>query len=171
MMAVQEKASRVAARANIVDVRLFKTSAELSGIPNSDNRLAWSLHVKPAADYSEGDSYSIIHVDYEIQIEEVRASADPAEDESDGHELATISFQFGALYELDTEGLESPIEPDEVLAYARSGAMDTLFPYAREYVHDVTMRLGLPPLMMSIRYAAFASSSHKKDEHESVPNS
>jgi hypothetical protein len=147
------KALRVAARATILDVRLFRTSAELHSIPTKDSRLTWSVDAKPSVEYSEGDDYSIIRIDFEVSIQEEPGSGDPDDDSED---LADLSFQFGALYTLDTKDLDSPIEPEEISAYARSGTLDTLFPYAREYVHDVTMRLGLPPLVMGIQHAVIS---------------
>lgn len=153
MEPVPEKAFRVAARATILDVRLFKTSAKLHSIPTKDSRLVWSVHAKPFVEYSEGDDYSIIRIDFEIDIQEEQGSGDPA---AESERLADLSFQFGALYSLDTKDLDSPIEPEEISAYARSGTLETLFPYAREYVHDVTMRLGLPPLVMGIQHAVIS---------------
>lgn len=158
-----QNASRVAARASILDVRLFKTSAELHGFPNADTHLAWSLEVQPIIEYSEGDAYSVMRVNYEVEIGQQHESAQPDEESDDSEVLAAISFQFGALYRLNIEGLDSPIKADEISAFARSGVMLALFPYAREYVNDVTMRLGLPPLVINIEHIALSETTDKEE--------
>lgn len=150
------KAFRVATCATILDVRLFRTSAELHGIPSKDAHLVWSVHAKPSVEYSEGDDYSIIRIDFEVCIQEEHSSDDADDEDDDSENVADISFQFGALYTLDIKDLDSPIEAEEISAYARSATLETLFPYAREYVHDVTMRLGLPPLVMGIQQAVIS---------------
>jgi preprotein translocase subunit SecB len=147
-------ASRVAQRANIRDIRLFEASAELKGLANSD-QLQWDLGVAPEAHYSPGDNYFIITVAYKVTIEEPEDS-NAKKDEGDTEEIATISFRFGGLYELDNGTADQEdIKEEEVEAYARTRAVLALYPYAREYVQNVTVRMGLPPLVMD--FAPFSA--------------
>ena len=39
---------------------------------------------------------------------------------------------------------------EELNAYAISTGQYALYPYAREYISDLTMRLGLPPLTIGV---------------------
>jgi len=123
---------------------MFSSTFELKDIPG-DEALSWDLEVTPTADYSSGDEYFVITLYFLVKI--VAMAADKKET---ADSVADIAFQFRSLYSLDLSEEEHPVEEAELNAYARSVAMLTLYPYAREYVHQVTARLGLPPLLMNL---------------------
>jgi preprotein translocase subunit SecB len=150
-ISVQETAARVAARANVVDVRMFQSAVELVNIPSGDAPLSWDLEVTPSAEYTDGTDYFIVKINFSVQInnnDESSAREGTQNDESE--KIANIAFQMGALYSLDLAKNDSPVLESELSAYAQSSGMLTLYPYAREYVHGVTGKLGLPPLLMSV---------------------
>ena len=120
------RAARVAARSEILDVRMFKSSADLANIPAGQSDLAWDLEVRPTAEYSAGDDYFIVRISYGIQVTEQDESAEHADEPT---QVASISFDFGALYKLDNEGLDSPIDPAEVDSFARTSSMFSFYPY------------------------------------------
>jgi hypothetical protein len=151
---ISPEASRVAERANIREIRLFETSAELKSF-TTESPLHWDLGITRSTQYKQGDPYFVITIEYEITIEKLNdPSVEGAGDDSE--EVADISFQFGVLYELEPDSSNHEITSEEVEEYAKTAAAITLTPYAREYVHDVTMRMGLPPLVMDALPSFFA---------------
>ena len=151
------KGTRVAKRANIRDIRLFESSAELKDL-SGPGRLQWDLDVTPDVSYSDGDDHFVITIFYRIEIE--RAD-DSGKFEKDGRaaEVAIISFRFGALYDLRPDSRSHKIKREELDAYAKTCAISALYPYMREYVHDVTIRMGLPPLIMDVHPSPSAVES------------
>jgi hypothetical protein len=167
MKKVTKEADRVAKRANIRDIRLFETSAELKDL-SSVGELQWDLDVTPDVRYSDGDNYFVIIILYKVEIERAEDSGRP-EEENKPPAVANISFRFGALYDLEPDSAGQKIRHEEIDAYARTTAIFTLHPYAREYIHDVTIRMGLPPLIMDVHPYLF-SSRHTvlKDQQDSA---
>jgi preprotein translocase subunit SecB len=155
-------ASSIAERANIRDIRLFETSAELKGF-NTAGSMQWDLNVTPVAHYNVGDSYFIVMISYAITIEKADESSTGATDE-ESEEVATIAFQLGAFYELKSDDPNRELNTDDVDEYAKTTAMVTLYPYAREYVHDITMRMGLPPLVME--FLPFSVELHARPRRD-----
>jgi hypothetical protein len=151
---ISQEASRVAERATIQEIRLLGTSTELKSFA-SRGPFQWELRVSPALDYNQGDQFFVVTIAYEAAIErpaDPNAEGSDKEGNSDSNpeEIADISFQFGILFELEREGSDPEISREEVEEYADAAATIVLSPYVREYLHDVTMRMGLPPLVMDI---------------------
>lgn len=145
---ISREASRVAERANIRDIRMVETSTELKSF-TTEGPLNWDLKVSPAAHYEQGDQFFVLAVEYRVTIEKPDNSTEEDPDK-EPEEIADISFQFGVLCELEQDGSGSEISSEEVEEYADAAAMIILSPYVREYLHDTTMRMGLPPLVMDI---------------------
>jgi hypothetical protein len=145
---ISRLASRVAERVSIRDIRLMETSAELKNF-STDGPLSWDLGISSSAHYKPGDSYFVLMIGYQVTIEKPEDSAVEEADKS-SDEVAEISFQFGVLCELELQESSSEITKEEVEEYGDATAKIILSPYVREYIHDVTMRMGLPPLIMDI---------------------
>jgi hypothetical protein len=157
---ISRKASRVAEHLNIRDIRLIETSTELKSF-SSAGPFQWNLKASPSVHYEQGDQFFVLTVGYHVTIEK---SEEPNAEDSDKRsekvdvedadekpeEVADISFQFGMLCELEQESLSSQINREELEEYADAVAIIVFSPYVREYLHDVTMRMGLPPLVMDI---------------------
>src|SRR5262249_55110462 len=94
----------------------------------------------------------VVRINFAIAIAEPEDSPDSEapDEETEEHPVTRITFELCALYEIDLEEDDEPVKEPELTAYARSSGMFTIYPYAREYVHDVTSRLGLPPLVMDV---------------------
>ena len=45
---------------------------------------------------------------------------------------------------------DTPLEEDELTAHGATTAKFLLYPFIREYIHDITGRLGLPPLTIGV---------------------
>jgi len=140
-------ASRVAEHTNIRDIRLASASAELKSFA-AEGPFTWDLDISPSAHYQEGDRFFVLAIGYAITIERPD-DADGEESDKKPEEVAEISFQFAMLCELDEESASS-ITREAVEEYTDAAAKIVLGPYVREYVHDVTMRMGLPTLVVDI---------------------
>lgn len=147
--------SHVARYAKIRDIRLFEASSELKDF-TIENPLQWDLEINSSTQYNQGDAYFVVIMGYVITIEKPddpsteAADGESESDESESEDVADISFQFAALYTLELDGSTHEITPEEVEEFAATVTASALAPYAREYVHDVTMRMGLPPLVMDV---------------------
>jgi hypothetical protein len=110
------------------------------------------LEVKPQTAFEPGDEHFVVQCDYTLTVEE----ASDGDDET--NELVTeISFQFAALYLLDMADGAQPPSTDEVTAFGQSTGAFALYPYARAYAQDVTVRLGLPPLTLGVYHVPIES--------------
>ena len=145
---MSREASRVAKRTNIRDIRLIETSTELKSFTN-EGPFTWDLKISPSVQYDQGDQFFVLSIAYQVTVER---PDDPESEDSDTkpEEIADISFQFGILCELEQESSSSEISREQVEEYADAAARIVLSPYVREYIHDVTMRMGLPTLVMDV---------------------
>jgi Preprotein translocase subunit SecB len=143
-------AARVAGCADLHDVRLFGVGANLE-TPVVEGELSYTL--------SSDVSYQtlgepvvrtvIVTGEYEVTVLESNESADDAADEGDDEtdKVAEVRFTLAALFsipELDED--EEPFSVEEYEAFAGTTGQFALYPYAREFVSDVTSRMGLPAL-------------------------
>ena len=145
----QQQAARVAARADIRDVRLFETTAKLIRPPEPSSRLSYRLKSDAAVEYDNGESF-VVRVSYQLAI--VEESPDGEDDPFNDPQaaIAEIEFEQGGLFELEMREHDGPVQTDELKAYAVSTGQFALYPYARQYVYDLTGRLALPPLTISV---------------------
>lgn len=140
----REIAARVSARADIVDIRTLKISAQLESQPTQSHGLIYSMSNNVEAEYEEGDSHFVVSVSYSIDIEE--SLIDPEGGNESEQMIARISFAHAALFSLEIRASESPPTAEEVEAFASTTGQFALYPYAREFVSMITARLGLPAL-------------------------
>ncbi|PWU48922.1 SecB chaperone [Micromonospora globispora] len=159
MFATQRAASRVAARAEIRDVRLFRASVELDRFPSTGSRLGWSLDTDVAVEREEGDDAFILRSKYLVRVVETgHGTAEPElvvddsqeDSDADENQIVELSFEFAALFGLEMRQGDEPVDDSELQAYAFSTGQFALYPFAREYIYDVTGRLGLPPLTVGV---------------------
>lgn len=161
---ISREATRVAERVNIREIRLIGTSTELKSF-TSVGPFQWDLIVSPGVNYEQGDRFFVLTVGYRVTIERPDDS-DTDEPDKKPEEVADISFQFGMLCELEQESSSSGISLEEVEEYGDAAAQIVFGPYVREYLHDVTMRMGLPPLVMDI-LPSFAGEVPERADTES----
>jgi hypothetical protein len=142
----QRKAARVAAMADLRDVRLFKASVDFGRFPQGSQPLSWNLEMTPTATFDDGADYFILEIEYVVEISEVGIDL-TAGDESPG--IGSISFKLAALYDLHAPPKKPQPTVEELNAYAKTSGTMAVYPYAREFVQNMTSRMGLPPLTLS----------------------
>ncbi|NMM23740.1 MAG: SecB chaperone [Phycicoccus sp.] len=157
-------AARIAGFAEIADVRLLSSSFDLTRFPDGEHRLSWSLEVQPKTDFELGDEHFVVQCDYTLTVEEA-----PNGDDETNELVTEISFQFAALYVLDMADGAEPPSADEVAAYGQSSGAFALYPYARAYAQDVTVRLGLPPLTLGVYRIPIGSPEEAVVPKRTVP--
>ena len=153
-LVIQEQAYRINARAEVRDVRMLSAQIELNEMPSPGGSLTYDLDSEPEVQYSAGDDFFVVRVNYRLVIRDVEkcdnessekdSSADPE------NRIAEIVFSLAGLFALSMrEG--DPLPADEELeAYSLTTGQLLLFPYAREYIYDSTGRLGLPALSVAM---------------------
>jgi hypothetical protein len=157
LLAAQQEAARIAARTQVRDVRLFGTSAELGRFPGEAVRLRWSLDtdVEVERDEDDGNSF-VLRSKYSLRIVQVPTAAAIREDEeadsAEGEDdlVADIKFEFGALFSTTLRDGDEAITDEELRAYSLTMGVFAMYPYARQYIYDITGRMGLPPLTVGV---------------------
>ena len=147
--AAQQKAARLAGITDIRDVRLMKGSAEIIKLPVDDPFLEYDFHSEAVVEYEPGEGSFVVRGTYQVFI---RSSPTPNfenDSQTAASPVAKIEFEHAALFVMDMEGNEPP-QPEELNAYAVSTGQFALYPYAREYISNMTTRLGLPPLTLGV---------------------
>jgi hypothetical protein len=156
--AAQQIAARLAGITDIRDVRLMKSSAEIVNLPTGEPYLAYDFDSEAVVEYEPGGESFVVRGTYKVFIRS--SSGDDTEDaERHASPIARIEFEHAALFVINTDGQEPP-KPEELNAYAVSTGQFALYPYVREYIYNVTGRLGLPPLTVGVlRLPALPSES------------
>lgn len=150
LSAARKLAARLAAKTDIRDVRLMKSSAEIVRLPVDDPFLAYNFDSDSAVEYEPGGESFVVRGTYRVFI--TAASTNEAVDTSNNPDaaVAKIEFEHAALFVIDLDSGEDPPDAEELNAYAVTTGQFALHPYAREYISNVTGRLGLPPLTVGI---------------------
>jgi hypothetical protein len=142
----QRQAARVAAKSDIRDVRLMKSCAEVTDLPAADATLTYDLNSGANVEYEPGGEAFVVRSNYCLSImPAVTADAAPA-----ANVIARIEFEQAALFVISLGEGDNPPTADELSAYAVTTGQFALHPYAREYIYDLTGRLGLPPLTVGV---------------------
>lgn len=144
---LQKDAGRVAARAEIRDVRLLSASANVVRLPAANPHLSYNLEQKPVIEVHDDEESFVVRVTYSLKISELN---DEASSDDDSTVVATIEFEQAALFLLAMRENDEPIKTEELEAFANSTGQFALHPFAREYIYDITGRLALPPLTIGL---------------------
>lgn len=138
----QRVASRAAACAQILDIRMLESSFKFLGWPG-DGSLSYGLQMSPEVDYELGDDAILLTVTYDLKIESI------FEDDST-KPVAESSFNLGVLAGIRLRDGEISLSTEEVEAWSATTGSFALYPYAREYIQGITARMGLPALTLSV---------------------
>lgn len=155
-LAQLREAGRLAARAQIRDVRLLRTQASLERQPDPDRSLSYDIEFEPAVDWDEEISdLFVVRIACRLKIDV--ADDEPSDNDDDEHAVATVDFEYAALFDCDMREGDDSLTEEELRAYAQTTARFALYPYIREYVYDLTGRLALPPLTLPVLARAMPS--------------
>lgn len=157
--AMQVAAARLTAITDVHDIRLMKSSAEIVRLPIANPVLTYELTTDAAVEHEPGSQSFVVRGTYRVIIAAAAADADDApSSKNPDATIARIEFEQAGLFIMDMNG-SAPPQVEELKAYAASTGQHALYPYVREYISDVTMRLGLPPLTVGILKMPFHSGS------------
>lgn len=146
---VRNRSLRLNARAEVRDVRLLSSSIGLERLPSQNSSLSYDLNSSPEVQYSPGDNFFVVEIAYELSIDDVAEVPGPSDDD-ESTSIANFVFTLAALFALSMRDDDAAIEEDELEAYSLTTAQLLMYPYAREYIYDVTGRLGLPALTVGM---------------------
>src|SRR5262249_27980927 len=135
------KAARISGLADIRNVRMMKTSAQIVRLPTDDPFLAYDLDSDAEVEYEPGAESFVVRGTYRLAIMST-GSADEALTPDSTTAVANIECEHAALFVLSLGKNEAPPTEDELTAYAVSTGQFILYPYVREYIYNVTGRLG-----------------------------
>lgn len=146
-------AARVAARADVVDVRLFHVDASLERLPDLSQRLSYSFDANVEVQLVEETSSIIVEGAYDLKVVNLPPDEDDDAPSGDGEAVSRVAFKMAALFSVDqpTSGAE-PFTDEELDAFAKTTGQLALHPYAREFIFDITGRMGLPALHVGMMY-------------------
>ncbi len=150
-VAQHQDAARIAARAQIQDVRLLRTKAELVQQPAADRRLKYKLDFDSSVDWDEDSpDWFVVRIACFLNINFANGEDEEAPEDEDQDAVAASEFEYAALFSCEMREGDDPIAEDELMAYGATTARFLLYPFIREYIHDTTSRLALPPLTIGV---------------------
>jgi len=155
----QKSGSRIAARANIREVRLLGSSVELAKLPSPSRQLRYKVEKETEVEYNDGDNSFVVVAGYNVVIDDVEIGQDSEEAEPAEDHIADINFRIAGLFTLEMRDGDDPPKSEELTAYAFSTGNFALHPYAREYIYNVTGRLALPPLTIGVLQLDFPNDA------------
>lgn len=141
----------------MLDLRLFAVNAVLEDMPEGGG-LSYHFDSDVKVQHMEQRGTLVVLGDYDLRVTSVDDSEaktplagdrDRDEEGDEDSSLATIKFQMSALFSVE-EPADEPLTEDELDAFAQTTGQFALYPYARQFIYDLTGRMGLPPLHLGI---------------------
>ena len=136
------QAARVGGQAELKDIRTRRLSATLEAPPLPAHRLSFDFHTD--LKHGRAEEGFFVEASYTLHAYQ-RPEASPEADRGDP--FAILEFELFAVYDLPIPEC-GDYENEELGAFTNTTAQFALYPFAREIVHDLTHRLGIPPLTM-----------------------
>lgn len=136
-------AGEVAGRSEIEDVRLVESKVDAPEFHDPGKPLQFQFVSTPSVHYEDDAEAFVISVQYDLSVSQHSADEDDASEVT----VANVSFTYAALY---SKLIDDRFTDDALEAFAKTTGSFAVYPYAREYVQDVTGRLGLPPLTLGL---------------------
>lgn len=136
-------AARVGGRAELVDVRTRRLSAVLNTPVARNQRLSYNFNTELR--YGREEQVFFVEAQYTLNAYQSPASED--RDADDDAPFVELSFELFAVYDLPSPE-STDFTDEELQAFTNTTAQFALYPFAREVVHQLTHRLGVPPLTL-----------------------
>lgn len=150
--------ARVAGHASLQDIRTFRIQADFAAFPTADVPLSWEIDENLSANVDDEPTF-VIDGEYEVRIFQ-----ELDDDGGNRKNIAEVSLNVGALYELpDGETGAGTYEEAEVAAFTQTTARLAVYPYVRALVADMTVRLGLPGLLLPTIRVQIAAPAETSD--------
>jgi hypothetical protein len=127
----------------------MKSSAEIVGLPVADPFLTYDFDSDAAVEYEPGSESFVVRGTYRVSIRSTTTAGAASASQKLDSAVARIEFEQAALFVMDMDA-GNPPDAEELNAYAVSTGQFALYPYVREYISDLTSRLGLPPLTVGV---------------------
>lgn len=148
-------AARIAARSHMEDIRLMSTSAAVVSQAPSGSMLSYDLRTTPSVEYDDGGEFFVVRADYDLKIfrvdqDEIDEANGVSAVDCDDLRIANVQFEYAALYALKMRDGDAAPKSEELEAYANTTGQFALYPFARQYIHELTAKLGLPPLTLDV---------------------
>lgn len=143
---LRNRALRVGAWSEVRDVRLFKVTSELAELPDESVGLSYSLNSDISMQYLTDDGGLIVTGEYTVLVREGSVESTDGAEWDEQKTVLELAFTMAALFAVDAPEGQEPLEEDELDAFAKTTGQFALHPYAREFVADMTGRMGLPQL-------------------------
>lgn len=134
------QAGAIAGTSNLFDVRLTQSNIQLTRVPAPSAQLSVNVEMSPSASISldpENEGLLLVNADFNVRITDV----------GDNDDVAEVKCAFVAAFE---SHLDDEPSREELDAFAETTGLFAVYPYAREYISDVTRRMGLPALVLDL---------------------
>lgn len=134
-------AGRIAGHASLENVRILKSNFELSAIPDrTESGVDVNQAVQIGGAYDPDDEILQITGDFSIKMTQVA--------DEEFIEISSLSFSVLGIFSVPDDSQE--LSDEAIEAFATTSGLFALYPFAREYVQSVTVRMGLPPLTLDL---------------------
>ncbi len=134
------QAGAIAGTSNLFDVRLTQSNIQLTRVPAPSAQLSVNVEMSPSASISldrENEGLLLVNAAFNVRITDV----------GDNDDVAEVKCAFVAAFE---SHLDDEPSREELDAFAETTGLFAVYPYAREYISDVTRRMGLPALVLDL---------------------
>ncbi|EPD69274.1 hypothetical protein HMPREF1219_01499 [Corynebacterium pyruviciproducens ATCC BAA-1742] len=142
------RAAKIAAGASLRDLRLVQSDFQLVNVVEPSDELSIQMNIELSAGETEEPNVLVVSAKFGVVIfvaDESEHTSDKSSDSEQPSNVATINFAYNTAFVVndDCEWNEESLE-----AFAKTTGIFAIYPYAREFVTDVTTRAGLPPLIL-----------------------
>jgi hypothetical protein len=150
-----EKASAVADRVQILEIRLLESRTEQRGFDEDPpSRIVTKIHVETNADVENNRIEVVPH--FFLMVKRQNASPEDY--------FVRIEARFAISYILNSS---ENLSQENYDAFGERNGVFNVWPYWREFVQSTTVRMGLPPLTVPV----FRVGAAKLEQDSSLPKS
>lgn len=154
---LRELAGRIAGGVELLDIRMVKSAVDHLGFPLAGHPVNYDLDIRPTSHFDTDRQALVVSADFSLKMDQSEKEGDEERD------IASITFTLVALFETP-EG--ASYDTEELDSFGATTGIFSLYPYAREYVQDVTGRMGLSPLTLGVYRVGAPKDNEKSDKKD-----
>lgn len=143
---LRNRALRVAARAEIEDVRLFEVKSNFVELPANPTGFSYIVASDVRVTYLAEENGLIAAGEFQVTVREAEEDAPDGAEQDGPKTVLDLGFTMAVLFSVDVREGDKPFTETELDAFAKTTGQFALHPYAREFIADMTSRMGLPQL-------------------------